>query len=73
MSIIFDYHEGEVYIENPDPKAEGTRFEKIYYFQPEGDSDEQKRIACMTVNRMRAMYDLGKQHRSEELRKALGV
>jgi len=73
MPIVFDHDAGEVYVENPArdyPKQEANR---VYYYRSEGQGDEQKRIARIMVNRMRTMYDLGKQHRSEEIRKILGV
>ena len=70
MSIIFNYQTGEVYIENPDPRAEGTRHEKIYYYKPK---DVSIQVARSTVTKMREMYELGKTHRSEEIRKILGV
>jgi hypothetical protein len=70
MTIIFDYHAGEVYVENPDPRAEGTRNAKIYYFQPGKIPLKEARLV---VNHMRDMYNLGQQHQKQEIRKVLGV
>ena len=73
MSIVFDHQTGEVYIEVPENKYFKQEACREYYFRPEGDSDEQKRVARFVVNRMETMYQLGKQHRSLEIRKILGV
>jgi hypothetical protein len=70
MTVIFDYHAGEVYIENPDPRAEGTKHAKIYYFKTESIPIEAARVV---VKNMRDMYNLGKEHRSKEIRQVLGV
>jgi hypothetical protein len=67
MTVIFDYEEAAVYVENPDPKAEDP---KIYYFKHEGENKQQGQA---TVSLMRKMYNLGQDHRSKEIRKALGV
>jgi len=67
MSIIFDYEESSVYVENPDPQAKET---KIYYYKYKGDN---KTEGHAVVSFMRRMYNLGKEHRSNEIRKALGV
>jgi hypothetical protein len=73
MAIIFDRVNGEVYIENPDPRAEGTKYEKDYYYKPKNDSPKALADAQFVVNRMEMMYQLGKSHRSQEIRKILGV
>lgn len=70
MTIIFDYHAGEVYVENPDPRAEGTKHAKIYYFQPGRIPLEQAKVV---VSALRDMYNLGRQHQQKDIRKVLGV
>jgi 2,3-bisphosphoglycerate-independent phosphoglycerate mutase len=70
MTIIFDTAKGQVYVENPDPRAEGTKHEKIYYYDGSSNNEEEAR---RTVHQMKRMYELGKQHRSLEIRKVLGV
>lgn len=70
MTVIFDTHAGEVYIENPDPRSEGTPHAKIFYYKPEGKLSEEDR---KVVRKLRDLYNLGKQHKSQEIRKVLGV
>ena len=70
MPIVFDHDAGEVYVENPareHPKQEANR---VYYYRPTVEVNDHHR---MMVNQLKTMYDLGKQHRSEEIRKILGV
>jgi len=73
MSIVFDHQAGEVYIEIPENKYFKQEAAREYYFRSEGEGEEQKRVARFVVNRMETMYHLGKQHRSLEIRKILGV
>jgi hypothetical protein len=73
MSIVFDHEAGEVYIEVPENKYFKQEATRQYYFRPEGNSPQQLRSAQFIVNRMEMMYHIGKQHRSLEIRKILGV
>ena len=70
MTVIFDTHAGEVYIENPDPRADGTNYARIFYYKPEGEVSEKDRTV---VKQLRDLYNLGRQHKSQEIRKVLGV
>ncbi len=67
MTIVFDHEEVSVYIENPDPASKESR---LYYYRWSGND---KAEGQAIVSLMRRMHNLGKQHRSEEIRKALGV
>jgi hypothetical protein len=67
MTVIFDYEATSVYIENPDPRATE---DKIFYYQYKGADKQHGRS---TVNLMRRMYELGRQHKLSEIQKILGV
>jgi hypothetical protein len=67
MTVVFDYAESAVYVEDPNPKAEDS---KIYYYQYKGAN---KQEGHSVVNLMRRMYNLGKDHRSKEIREVLGI
>jgi hypothetical protein len=60
MSIVFDEETKDVFVQSKDSKV---------YFLTEGTDTNKTTM----FYRMKMMYDLGKQHRSDELRKALGV
>lgn len=73
MSIVFDHPNGEVYVDSPAQQYPKQEYRRDYYYRPENESPEAKSVARMMVNRMQTMYELGKTHRSLEIRSILGV
>lgn len=73
MSIVFDQKTGEVYLvikASPSIKMEET---KEYYLQPKDDSKEALSEARSLVTKLKTFYELGKSHRSLEIKEMLGV
>jgi hypothetical protein len=67
VDIIFDLEEPSVYIKNLDPRSSE---EKFFYYQYKGDN---KQEGVNIVRVMRDIYHLGSQHRSNEIKKVLGI
>jgi hypothetical protein len=68
MTIIFDTHAGEVYIEEIDPRSSKPH-ERSYYYKPDKGVSEKDRVI---VRKLREIYNLGQRHRTLEIRNVLG-